>query len=127
MIEKRFYYEFENRHRGSRSEIRGRLEIYNQTLELLERELLPKNAIDYGCGRGEWLRLLSERSWHVLGVDSNDDMLSPAQADGLTVEVGDCLSHIASQPDNSQQPAACSQHPAANYPNLESQQSAAET
>lgn len=101
VIEKGFYYEFENRHRGSRSEIRGRLEIYNQTIELLELELLPRNAIDYGCGRGEWLRLLSERSWQVLGVDSNDDMLSPAQADGLTVEVGDCLSHIASQPDNS--------------------------
>lgn len=36
-----------------------------------------------------------------LGRRPNDDMLSPAQADGLTVEVGDCLSHIASQPDNS--------------------------
>lgn len=101
MIEKRFYYEFENRHRGSREEIRKRLEIYNPVLALIERERLPLNAIDYGCGRGEWLRLLTERSWQPLGVDSNDDMLSPGQAEGLTVEVADCLGHIANQPDNS--------------------------
>lgn len=101
MVDQRFYYEFEQRFRGSREEIEKRLEVYAPLLRSIEESGLPMDAVDYGCGRGEWLKLLLRRGWNAVGVDSNSSMLEPAEAEGLKVLVGDAMAHIESLADNS--------------------------
>ena len=89
------YATFQARFRGSRELIRERLGAYTPLLTDLERRSgSPRSAIDFGCGRGEWIQLLSERGWDALGVDSNDSMLQEATALGLRVERGDLVDHI---------------------------------
>lgn len=101
MVDQRFYFEFEQRFRGSREDIGKRLDGYSSLLETLEKSGIQTNAVDYGCGRGEWLRLLLRRGWDAIGVDSNADMVKPAEEEGLKIEVGDAIAHIQGLPSNS--------------------------
>lgn len=92
----RLYAQFEDRFRGSREQIIERLEVYTPFLTDLEQRLSPPlHAIDYGCGRGEWLQLLTGRGWKATGVDLNSSMLREAKARGLHVERGDLAHHLS--------------------------------
>lgn len=96
-----FYRAFEDRERGSRELILGRLDAYRPLLEQL-LELYPAGrALDVGCGRGEWLQLLRELGLQGHGVDLDAGMLDACTAAGLSVEQGDALEWLAAQPDNS--------------------------
>ena len=54
-----FYRAFEDEHRGSREMIKERQRVYLPFIQPLI-ELYPNvGAIDLGCGRGEWLELLT--------------------------------------------------------------------
>ncbi|MGH6608653.1 MAG: methyltransferase domain-containing protein, partial [Burkholderiaceae bacterium] len=82
-----FYAAFQATFRGSRELITNRLGVYTPLLAELERwSSTPWRSIDYGCGRGEWIQLLTERGWDALGVDSNESILREATALGLHVE-----------------------------------------
>ncbi|MFK0386319.1 class I SAM-dependent methyltransferase [Agrobacterium sp. NPDC090273] len=101
MIDQRFYFEFEQKYRGTRAEVGKRLLGYSALLDALEASGLSKVSVDYGCGRGEWLEILSSRGWNATGVDSNIEMLRPAELDGLKIVVSDAVAHIKSVPDAS--------------------------
>lgn len=45
--------------------------------------------------------MLLRRGWDAIGVDSNADMVKPAEEEGLKIEVGDAIAHIQSLPSNS--------------------------
>ena len=55
-----FYKAFEDRFRGSKQEVRKRLEVYLPFLEALRPFHRKFMALDLGCGRGEWLQFLKE-------------------------------------------------------------------
>ena len=86
---------FEDRFRGSREDIRGRLTEY-----------LPLFAgagpvLDIGCGRGELLDLFREHGISARGIDLNDAMVESCRARGLTADRADALAFLAAQPDQS--------------------------
>lgn len=96
-----FYKALEDRFRGSRDEIKSRLNVYLPLVSLLKKIHQPCRALDLGCGRGEWLELLGDQGVDASGVDINDDMLSACQALGLNVEQSDAIAHLEKFPSES--------------------------
>lgn len=97
-----FYRAFEERHRGPRKLIRSRLQVYQPFITPLLGIYQPANAIDLGCGRGEWLELLQDTGFAPQGVDLDAGMLAACTERGLPVTQGDALAHLQSLGDASQ-------------------------
>lgn len=95
-----FYRAFEDRYRGSRATITGRLRAYQPFVAPLAAEGRA-DALDLGCGRGEWLELLGDYGLRARGVDLDDDMLAACRERGLQVETGDALAALRAVPDDS--------------------------
>lgn len=105
------YKAFEDLHRGSRELIKSRLGVYLPFIEVIKSIYPPAassstaneaiEAIDLGCGRGEWLELLKEQRVSAEGIDLDDDMLSACRAQGLKVATGDAVAYLQSLPNNS--------------------------
>lgn len=99
-----YYVAFEDANRGTREEIRAKHQPY---LQLIAKQLqtypqlstLP--SLDVGCGRGEWLTLLTEQGLLATGVDMNPIMVQTCQAQQLQAHHADALSWLKAQPDNS--------------------------
>jgi SAM-dependent methyltransferase len=89
------YVGFEDRFRGSRTEIRQRLTSY---LPLFAG---ATDVLDVGCGRGEFLELAQEAGIGARGLDVNHAMVEACRARGLDVAEGDLLSYLDSLPDAS--------------------------
>ena len=101
MKQDRFYKAFEDRYRGSREDIKNRQRFYLSFVELL-KEIYPNDKVlDIGCGRGEWLELLSEVGIDAVGIDTNDDMLKVAQEYNLEVIKSDGIEYLKQLPDAS--------------------------
>lgn len=96
-----YYVSFEDAHRGSEDDIRTKLEGYIDHLARIPEAALGKPVVDIGCGRGEWLRLLSENGFAGIGVDLNPDMVARCRAQGLEAHHADALAWLASQEDES--------------------------
>lgn len=99
-----FYKHFEDRFRGRPEVIRERLSVYLPFIEPLKAihgdgGLL---AVDLGCGRGEFLKLLQENGLDATGVDLDDAMLESCRTRGLTVHKQDAVSFLQGLPDESQ-------------------------
>jgi glycosyltransferase involved in cell wall biosynthesis/2-polyprenyl-3-methyl-5-hydroxy-6-metoxy-1,4-benzoquinol methylase len=89
------YRRFEDVFRGSESFIRERQRAY---LELL-RDHAP--ILDVGCGRGEFLDLLSEEGIAAKGVDVDSGMVERCREKGHEVELADGLEYLAGLADRS--------------------------
>jgi len=97
-----FYRAFEDRFRGTREAIKSRLMVYLPFIEPLKEIYDNCGAIDLGCGRGEWLELVTEAGMIAHGVDLDDSMLEACRERGLSVENRDAVSFLKSLPDKSQ-------------------------
>jgi O-antigen chain-terminating methyltransferase len=97
-----FYRAFEERLRGSRELINSRLGVYLPFVQPLLIVHDDAKAIDLGCGRGEWLELISGLGFDALGVDLDQGMLDAAHQLGLKVEKGDAIGFISALEDESQ-------------------------
>ena len=97
-----FYPAFEDRYRGSRELIRGRLTVYLPFIKPLLELYQPAVALDLGCGRGEWLELLRDNNFQPYGVDLDGGMLAACTERGLTVTHGDAIAYLKSLGDDSQ-------------------------
>lgn len=97
-----FYRAFEERYRGSRELIKGRVAAYLPFVEPLLTAYPSAPAIDLGCGRGEWLELLAGSGFKPMGVDLDKGMLEACLERGLPVEQGDALTYLSALPDESQ-------------------------
>jgi len=96
-----FYRAFEDRYRGSRDLIKQRLKVYLPFVETVLRQYPEADSLDLGCGRGEWLELLSAAGFKANGVDLDDGMLAACRDRGLTVERKDALTALQERPDSS--------------------------
>ena len=89
------YLGFEDRFRGSRDDIRARLESY---LPFFEG---ASDVLDVGCGRGEFLELLAGAGISARGIDLNHEMVEACRARGLDVTEADAVGYLSSLPDAS--------------------------
>ena len=96
-----FYRALEERFRASREEIRNRLEGYNPFIAALCQATPRPKAFDIGCGRGEWLQLLTEKGLDARGVDLDDSMLAACHERGLNAQNQDALEALQALPDSS--------------------------
>jgi O-antigen chain-terminating methyltransferase len=105
------YKAFEDLHRGSRELIQSRLGVYLPFVEVI-KSIYPSSAasstatqaleaLDLGCGRGEWLELLKKHGVNAEGIDLDDDMLSACRTQGLKVTTGDVVAYLQSLPNES--------------------------
>lgn len=90
-----FYRAFEDRHRGSRELIKGRLAKYLPFIMPLATLHPGGKVFDLGCGRGEWLELMTEAGFVPVGVDLDADMLEACRERGLLVFQGDAIEYLA--------------------------------
>lgn len=95
------YVLFENRFRGSESEIAERLSIYPP----LFCDTIPvkdgATILDIGAGRGELLMLLKNNGMAAYGVDNDPAMVELARQHGQRVECSDVISHLNGLADHS--------------------------
>jgi O-antigen chain-terminating methyltransferase len=94
-----FYRLFEERFRGSREVIKQRLRVYLPFVVPLMSSGDPGEAVDLGCGRGEWLELMQDEGLPARGVDADAGMLEACVTRGLRVTQGDALAWLAQQGD----------------------------
>ncbi len=94
------YLELENVFRGTRDEIRERQAVY---VPYLAKAPLgeDRRAIDVGCGRGEFLEILTSQGFKARGVDVNRAMVELCSELGYDVEHSDGIAFLRSQPADS--------------------------
>jgi len=88
------YVRFEDRHRGTREEIRHRQRAY---LELFAG---AGPVLDVGCGRGEFLELCREAGIAARGIDVDSAMVARCREAGLAVERADAIAYLEAAPDS---------------------------
>jgi SAM-dependent methyltransferase/archaellum component FlaC len=97
-----FYFNFENRFRGTRDEIKSRVAFYLPLIRKAGAGTARKPVLDLGCGRGEWLELLKDHKLEGRGVDLNATMAAQCKDRGLKVRHADVMEHLRSLRANSQ-------------------------
>lgn len=97
-----FYRAFEDRHRGTRETIKDRLRVYTPFVQALLQAYPNAQAVDLGCGRGEWLELMAETGYDIQGVDLDEGMLEACHQRGLNAQTGEAIQHLQTLPDQSQ-------------------------
>ncbi|QKG30331.1 glycosyltransferase [Campylobacter sp. RM16187] len=98
----RFYKQFEDEFRGSRNDIKHRLQVYLPFLNFIKDKKNAPKALDMGCGRGEFLEILKENGFFAKGADLSEQMLSECVKKDLEVYNADILDFLKEQDDKSQ-------------------------
>ncbi|MEE4362771.1 MAG: class I SAM-dependent methyltransferase [Desulfotignum sp.] len=88
------YASFEDRFRGTRTDIKHRQQIYLPFIEQAGAGEETAPVLDLGCGRGEWLELLKENNKTALGVDINRVFVTQCRDLGLRVAEQDMLAYL---------------------------------
>jgi SAM-dependent methyltransferase len=95
-----FYVEFEDNFRGTPEDIVKRLRVYLPYLEKFKNNPAAI-VVDVGCGRGEWLSLLSANHIAGIGVDMNATMIEACKDKGFNAHCADAIDYLRAQPENS--------------------------
>lgn len=95
------YVSFEDEFRGTREDIKGRSKVYLPVVKAVGAGVGDRPILDIGCGRGEWLELLTEQGLVAYGVDLNRIMVEQCRDAGLRVVEAEALGYLRSLPDNS--------------------------
>jgi len=98
-----FYRAFEDKYRGSTELIKSRLKVYLPFVRpfLKQKAVSSHRALDLGCGRGEWLELLTEQGFVAQGVDLDEGMLEACWKNKLQAERADALDYLEKQKSKS--------------------------
>ncbi len=101
MSNKDFYRAFEDKHRGSRELIRERVSVYLPFILPLKELYTDGIALDIGCGRGEWIELLTDNKIIAKGIDFDEGMLKACHLLNLDVVQGDGIEYLKKQDSES--------------------------
>lgn len=96
-----FYKKFEDKFRGSEEDIKNRVREHLVLFDELPEKIKKMPVVDIGCGRGEFLSVMSENNFDVIGVDMNKSMVERANDLGFKAVESDALSYLHSQKSNS--------------------------
>ena len=94
------YSKFEDSFRGSREDIIARLSGYEGLLEQWPHAQ-ESQALDLGCGRGEWLQLLDKHGYQAKGIDINPVFVQQCRTLGLNAVCIDVFSYLEQLSDQS--------------------------
>ena len=97
-----FYRAFEERHYAPREVITELRKQYLPFVAPLKDIYENSKVFDIGCGRGEWLCLMKEMGFEVLGVDLDAGMLQDCWDRNLPVEKGDAVAFLKTLESDSQ-------------------------
>lgn len=95
------YLAFENRFRGSMAVIAERQARYLAMIRQIEPVAAGGTVLDIGCGRGEWLALLTEGNVAARGIDTNAAMVAHSRERGFDVAEGDAIAYLRTLPEGS--------------------------
>ena len=90
------YSRFEERFRGSRSDVAASLDVYEDDFDRLGA---GGPVVDLGPGRGEFLERLGGLGVEAYGIDTNPTFVEQCVARGLDVRLGDALEHLSTVPE----------------------------
>ena len=96
-----FYHRLENQFRGTTADIKDRLRIYLPDVEAAVLRCDEKPVLDIGCGRGEWLELLSDVDLPAFGVDTNPVQIEDVTARGHDARLQEARTALSAQADAS--------------------------
>lgn len=96
-MENEWYQLFEAKFRGEETLIKNRLKVYLPFIVPLFKLHPDGKALDLGCGRGEWLELLTEEGIKAIGLDVNVAFITYCQQKKLTVIEEDVLTFLQKQ------------------------------
>ena len=94
------YVSLEDRFRGTREDIKKRLEIYLPVMSEAKAGTEDSAILDLGCGRGEWLELCAENDLSAVGVDINHQMVGLCLESGLDAIEADVISFVREKKSN---------------------------
>lgn len=95
------YVALEERFRGAQAEIERRLSAYLPVVRRAVADAGSMQALDIGCGRGEWLKLLAAESLQPIGIDLNRIMVEENRAAGRDVREADFRAFLSTQSEAS--------------------------
>jgi O-antigen chain-terminating methyltransferase len=93
------YVSLEDRFRGDAQVVAQRQSEYLPFIVPVVTQSAP--LLDLGCGRGEWLLVLKEKSIPSKGIDNNDTAISECETLGLQVQKDELLSALKATPSQS--------------------------
>jgi len=97
------YFHLELKFRGSPQLIKERQSAY---LEFFRGQ---QDVLDVGCGRGEFVQLLSENGIRAQGIDLDADTVAYAAEHGIAVQQAEAVPHLDSLTDGSLGGIFCAQ------------------
>lgn len=98
----KFYVEFENNFRGTKEEIYERLEEYVPRMKKAVKNTGSKlPVLDIGCGRGEFIELMTKNEIRCIGLDLNEAMVKHIVDSGGEAVLQDAASYLREQKSNS--------------------------
>jgi O-antigen chain-terminating methyltransferase len=97
----RFYKNFEDRFRGNEAMIEQRLLEYLPYLKSLSPSVKKLPVLDIGCGRGEFLHVVTQAGFKAVGIDMNKSMVERAKSLGYEAHEDDALSYLLKQKSSS--------------------------
>jgi O-antigen chain-terminating methyltransferase len=92
-----FYNTLQDRYRGSREEIKGRLQKYLPDVHSVVASA-RKPVLDLGAGRGEWLELLAAEGLAAEGVDTNAIQIGEAADWNIVIHNDDFRAFLSKCP-----------------------------
>jgi len=101
-MEDNFYRAFEERHYAPREIIKTLRKQYLPFVTPLLKVYPGSATFDVGCGRGEWLELMTEIGFKPLGIDIDQGMLHACLERNLPAKKGDAIEFISCLEDESQ-------------------------
>ena len=97
-----FYHDFEEAFRGSREDIKTRLQVYVPIIRKHLSDWGKGTFIDVGSGRGEWLDVLKENgASDYIGVDLNQTQNKICEERGHRTICMDCIQYLRERPEKS--------------------------
>ncbi|MCG6658026.1 methyltransferase domain-containing protein [Halomonas campisalis] len=87
-----YYLAFEAAFRGPEADIASHLDHYRDAWTRARQA--GERALDLGCGRGEWLRLLQRAGFAPRGIDLNATMVAHCREQGFDVAHQDALAAL---------------------------------
>ena len=100
MDEDQLYFNFENRFRGDRNDVINSFKVYDGSIAYCQSKFNNLNALDIGCGRGEWIEKLSSSGFNCVGIEINESMVKHCMEYGFNILQGDALDILKSLPEN---------------------------